>query len=137
MPMIQTYAHQKALHEARLDIKTLERLFANLITDGTNCSPFESDIIVQKAKEIFAIGDHPEGNILQPGQMIWTAIDINEPPGKLLKHCKLKRIIITHMDPKRGYRSATTIWPFSQAPATDPSDEQGGVFAGVDVATMM
>ena len=98
--MIQTYAHQKELHELRLDIKTLERLFANLITDGTNCSPFESDVIVEKAKEVFAIGDHAEGNILQPGQMIWTAIDINEPPGKPLKHCKLKRIIITHINPK-------------------------------------
>lgn len=71
---------------------TVERLFANLITDCTNCSPFESDIIVEKAKEVFAIGDHAEGNILQPEQMIWTAIDINEPPGKPLKHCKLKRI---------------------------------------------
>ena len=98
--MIQTYAHQKELHELRLDIKTLERLFANLITDGTNCSPFESDVIVEKAKEVFAIGDHAEGDILQPGQMIWTAIDINEPPGKPLKHCKLKRIIITHINPK-------------------------------------
>ena len=98
--MIQTYAHQKELHEARLDIKTMERLFANLITDGTNCSPFESDIIVEKAKEVFAIGDHAEGNILQPGQMIWTAVDINEPPGKPLRNCKLQRIIITHIDPK-------------------------------------
>ena len=98
--MIQTYAHQKQLHEARLDIKTLESLFANLITDGTNCSPFESDIIVEKAKEVFAIGDHAEGNILQPGQMIWTAVDINEPPGKPLNNCKLKRITITHMQPK-------------------------------------
>lgn len=98
--MIQTYAHQKELHESRLEVKTLERLFANLITDGTNCSPFESDIIVEKAKEVFAIGDHSEGNILQPGQMIWTAIDINEPPGKPLKYCKLKRIIITHINQK-------------------------------------
>ena len=56
--MIQTYAHQKELHEARIDIKTLERLFANVITEGTNCSPFESDIIVEKAKEVFAIGDY-------------------------------------------------------------------------------
>jgi len=30
-PMIQTYAHQKELHEAGLDIEILERLFANLI----------------------------------------------------------------------------------------------------------
>ena len=98
--MIQTYAHQKELHESRLEIKTLEQLFANLITDGTNCSPFKSEIIVGIAKEVFAIGDHSEGNILQPGQMIWTAIDMNEPPGKPLKHCKLKRIIITHINPK-------------------------------------
>jgi len=50
--MIQTYTHQKELHEARLDTNTLERLFAPLIADGTNCSPFESDIIVEKAKEV-------------------------------------------------------------------------------------
>lgn len=98
--MIQTYAHQKELHESRLDIKTLERLFANVITEGTNCSPFESDIIVDKAKEVFAIGDHAEGHILQPGQMVWTAIDINEPPGKPLRGCRLRRIIITHIAPK-------------------------------------
>lgn len=98
--MIQTYAHQKELHEARIDIKTLERLFANVITEGTNCSSFESDIIVEKAKEVFAIGDHSEGRILQPGQMIWTAVDINEPPGKPLGGCQLRRIILTHIAPK-------------------------------------
>ena len=98
--MIQTYAHQKELHEARIDIKTLERLFANVITEGTNCSSFESDIIVEKAKEVFAIGDHCESGILQPGQMIWTAVDINEPPGKPLKDCQLKRVTLTHISPK-------------------------------------
>ena len=51
--MIQTYAHQKELHENRLDLKTIEGMFTNLITDGTNCSPFESEIIVEKAKEVF------------------------------------------------------------------------------------
>jgi len=98
--VIQTYAHQKELHESRLSIKTLECMFANLITDGTNCSPFESEIIVEKAKEVFAIGDHSEANILQPGQMIWTAVDMNEPPGKPLKGCQLRRIILTHINPK-------------------------------------
>jgi hypothetical protein len=97
--MMPTYAHQKQLQEARLDTKTLERLFANLITDGTNCSPFESDIIVEKAKEVFAIGDHAEGNVLHPGQMVWTAVNITEPPGKPLKQCGLKRIVITHIHP--------------------------------------
>jgi len=75
-------------------------MFTNLITDGTNCSPFESEVIVEKAKEVFAIGDHAEGNILQPGQMIWTALDMKEPLGKPLKECKLRRIILTHIKPK-------------------------------------
>jgi hypothetical protein len=39
-------------------------MFVNLITEGTNCSPFESAVIVEKAKEVFAIGEHAEGNIL-------------------------------------------------------------------------
>ncbi|MBW1993090.1 MAG: DUF1670 domain-containing protein [Deltaproteobacteria bacterium] len=98
--MIQTYAHQKQLHEARIDIKTLERLFANIITEGTNCSAFESDIIVEKAKEVFAIGDHAACRILQPGQMVWTAVDMNEPPGKPLRACRLRRITLTHIAPK-------------------------------------
>lgn len=98
--MIQTYAHQKELHESRISIKTLESMFANLITEGTNCSPFESEIIVEKAKEVFAIGEHSETNILQPGQMVWTAVDMNEPPGKPLKSCQLRRIILTHIHPK-------------------------------------
>jgi len=85
------------LQEARLDIKCCERLFANLITNGTNCSPFESEIIVEKAKEIFAIGEHAGGNILQPIQMIFTAIDCNEPHEKPLKRCKLKRIVLTQI----------------------------------------
>lgn len=97
--MIQTYAHQKVLHEACLDIKTLERFFTNLLTDGANCSPFEPDIIVETTKEVFTIGDHAEGTILQLGQMIRMAIYINEPPGKPLKLCKLKRFAITPIDP--------------------------------------
>ena len=85
--MLPIYAHQKQLQEARLHKKTLERLFANLIADSTNCCPFESDIIVEKAKEVFAMGDHAEGNVLHPGQMVWTAVDIAKPPGKPRKQC--------------------------------------------------
>ncbi len=49
--MIQTYAHQKELHENRLDLKTIEGMFTNIITDDTNCSPFESGNIVENQKK--------------------------------------------------------------------------------------
>lgn len=51
--MIQTYAHQKKLHDNRLGLKTIKGMFTNFITDGTNYSPFESEIIVEKGKEVF------------------------------------------------------------------------------------
>ena len=37
-PMGQTYANQKKLHETRLDLKTIESMFTNLIAHGSNCS---------------------------------------------------------------------------------------------------
>ncbi len=66
-----------------MDIKILERLFFILIKEGTNCTSFEFDMIVEKAKEVFAIGDHAEGNILPSRQVIRIAIDINKSPDRL------------------------------------------------------
>ncbi len=56
----------------------------NLITEGTNCLPFEFEVLVEKGKEVFAIGNHAKHNILEPGQMIWT--------GKYMNVWKLDRL---------------------------------------------
>lgn len=140
--MIQTYAHQKELHEARLDIKTCERLFANMITAGTNCSPFESEIIVEKAKEVFAIGEHAEGNILHPGQMVWTAIALDEPPGKPLKECKLQRIVLTHLAPKEDAEVRRKFGPTAKRKQqiqrmSDEARQQGALLTQEDLAEIL
>lgn len=96
--MIQNYNHQKELMQARLDIKTCETMFINIINQGTSCSPFESQIIARKAKEVYCIGEYSEGRILQPGQMVWLAVSANEPAGKAMEDCQMKRIIITYID---------------------------------------
>ena len=59
--MIQINADQKGLHEILLDLKIIESTCTIHITDDTNCSPFESEIIVEKAKEVFAIDDDRRG----------------------------------------------------------------------------
>jgi len=140
--MIQTYAHQKQLHEARLDIKTCEQLFANMITAGTNCSPFESEIIVEKAKEVFALGEHAEGNILQPGQMVWTAIALDEPPGKPLKECKLQRIVLTHLAPKEDAEVRRKFGPTAKRKQqvqrmSDEARQQGALLTQEDLAEIL
>lgn len=105
--MIQNYAHQKELMQARIDIKSCETMLGNIIDRGTSCSPFETQIIVAKAKEVFCIGEHSEDGKLQVGQMIWLAVSAKEPPGKPLKECQMKRVILTYFKPhdEEVYRS--------------------------------
>lgn len=94
--MRPTYARQKALHQARIDVKSCERMLSNLISDGTSCSRFESDVIVEKAKEVFGLGEYAEGTTLQPGQMVWLALSAQDGAGKPLVCCQFRRVVLTH-----------------------------------------
>jgi hypothetical protein len=98
--MISNYANQKELMQARIDIKTCETMLENIIINGTSCSPFESEIIVDKAKEVFCIGEYAETRTMNPGQIIWLAVTASEGPGKEIAKCKMKRVTLTFMDIK-------------------------------------
>lgn len=98
--MISNYAYQKELMQARIDIKTCETMLENLIKEGTSCSPFESEIIVDKAKEVFCIGEYSETRTLKPGQMMWLAVSADEGPGKEITKCKMNRVVLTYVDLK-------------------------------------
>ena len=54
----------------RLELKGAEETFSRLIVDGTSCTPFESAIIAEKAKEVFRIEESGENRMPQNGQMI-------------------------------------------------------------------
>lgn len=96
--MLKNYQHEKELQRERIEGKSCESLFSNIIVQGTNCSHFESEIIVEKAKEVFRIGEWSEGRTLQPGQMVYIAVSCTEPAGKPLEECAKERIVLTHLD---------------------------------------
>ncbi len=48
--MILSYELKKEQLRERLNLKSAEQAFSHQIVNGTNCSPFESEIIVEKAK---------------------------------------------------------------------------------------
>ena len=52
--MIVSQAVKKEQIQRRLNLKTAEEAFSREIVRGTNCSPFEAEIIVEKALEAFA-----------------------------------------------------------------------------------
>ena len=93
--MVKTYHDRSEESTKRLELRSTAHSLTRIISEGTNCSPFEASIITEKAQEVFRIGDHHEKESLQPGQMIWQAISEDEPPGKPLYECKFKRIRLT------------------------------------------
>jgi DNA-binding CsgD family transcriptional regulator len=95
--MIVTQNRKKEQELARLKLKCAESAFRSVIVRGTNCSPFESQIIADKAREMFAVGEWSDGRVLEDGQMIFHAAAADEPPGKPLAENRLVRLILSHV----------------------------------------
>jgi hypothetical protein len=97
--MIVTAEQRKDQADERLRLRCSAERFANVITEGTNCSRFEADVITEKAQEVFHLGEYGDEAVLQPGQMVWQAIDRDEPAGKPLKECRYVRVRLTLLRP--------------------------------------
>jgi len=93
--MIETTQVRNAQSIERLHYRSSSHTLQNVIVQGTNCSPFEANIITEKAEEILRVGRYSPENTLQPGQMMWRAMDEKEPPGKPTKECLFKTIRLT------------------------------------------
>lgn len=96
--MIVSQSLKKEQMYQRLNLKTAEESLKSIIVTGTNCSRFESKIIVEKAKESFGLGQYEEGRVLLDGQMIFHAISADIPPGVAISESMKKRVILTVLD---------------------------------------
>ncbi len=93
--MIHTTSMRKNQAEDRISIRSSARSLTNIIASETSCSPFEAEVITEKAQEAFKIGSYGYEHQALPGQMAWKAISADEPPGKPLKSCIFKDIRLT------------------------------------------
>ncbi len=80
----------------RNQVKDLGAYIFNFLVSGTNCSNFESKIISEEIKSKISLFV-PE--VIIPGKMIYSGVDMNEPAGKPLKDCKKNIIYLTFLDP--------------------------------------
>lgn len=95
--MVVTQELKKDQMFRRLELKSAEETFTTEIVSGTNCSHFESAIIVRKAKEAFRIGEYAEGHVLQDGQMVFHAVSEKAPPGVPIERCAKVRVVLSHV----------------------------------------
>ena len=77
--------------------KSAEESFGSQIVGGTNCSPYEAQIIVDKAKKVFGLGEYSENKVLHDGQMVFFAVSAGVPPGVKIDECERVRVVLTHI----------------------------------------
>ena len=80
----------------RLSFKTLDRQFQQEAIEGLSCSPLEAKALTAIVKEVyFPLLEEKSIENIRPGQIVVQAIDLNEPPGKPIKKCMFKSVILT------------------------------------------
>ena len=79
----------------RLDSKTLDARFTAEIEQGLNCSPFESEAVLEVVKEVFFPFLSAEAGELSPGKISLVAVATDEPAGKPVADCKKQTVCLT------------------------------------------
>src|SRR5580658_818794 len=79
----------------RLDSKTLDARFTTEIEQGLNCSPFESEAVLDVVKEVYFPFLSAEAAEPSPGKISLVAVAADEPAGKPVADCKKQTICLT------------------------------------------
>ena len=72
----------------RLHSKTLDARFTTEIQQGLNCSPFESEAVLDVVKEVYFPFLSAEASRLSPGKISLIAVAADEPAGKPVADCR-------------------------------------------------
>ena len=78
----------------RLNAKTLDQMFVNMVEQGYECPPFVSNAILATAKSVF-VPDQSNPGVMNVGQVKILGIAASEPAGKPLSECEMKTAVLT------------------------------------------
>ncbi len=78
----------------RLNAKTLDQMFINMVEQGYDCPPFVSNAILQTARSVFS-PDQSNPDILNVGQIKILGLSSSEPAGKPLSDCQMETAVVT------------------------------------------
>lgn len=78
----------------RLNAKTLDQMFVNMVEQGYECPPFVSNAILETAKSVF-VPDQSNQDPMNVGQVMILGIAASEPAGKPLSECEMKTAVVT------------------------------------------
>ncbi len=80
----------------RLESKTLDAQFLTTVEQGLNCSPFESQAVLEVVKEVyFPFLAQAQTSVPLPGRITLVAVCADEPAGKPIAKCSKRTICLT------------------------------------------
>ena len=79
----------------RLNSKTLDARFLNEIQNGLNCSPFESEAVLDVVKEVYFPFLDEQCVKAPPGKITLIAVSADEPAGKPVVDCEKQSVCLT------------------------------------------
>jgi DNA-binding CsgD family transcriptional regulator len=79
----------------RLNSKTLDARFTTEIEQGLNCSPFESNAVLDVVKEVYFPFLTTEAGEPAPGKITLIAVAADEPAGKPVAACNKQTVCLT------------------------------------------
>jgi hypothetical protein len=80
----------------RLESKTLDAQFLTTVQQGLNCSPFESEAVLNVVKEVyFPFLAQAQTSALLPGKITLVGVCADEPAGKPIAKCEKRTICLT------------------------------------------
>lgn len=85
----------------RLQWKTLDARFKTILEQGLNCSPFESEAVLQAVQEVYFPFLQPSESGPRPGFVTVVAVSAEESAGKPLRDCQK---VTVHLELHRGQK---------------------------------
>ena len=90
---VQNHSRNELL---RMEAKTLDAQFLTTIQQGLNCSPFESEAVLEVVKEVyFPFLARAQTSSLLPGKISLVGVCADEPAGKPIARCAKRTIFLT------------------------------------------
>ena len=137
--MIMCNGNTLSDQERRLRHKSQDQQLVNRVVDGTGASPWEAEIFVNVAKEVYFhdANDRP----LQSGQVRYECVAYGEPAGKPVSKCQMKTVVLTmlHSDDLqiRSKDGLQGLRMHVLQRLTEEAREQGGLLSQEDIARLL
>jgi len=138
--MMMTPENRAEDQARRLELKTQDQRLKVLAVEGTGMSPWEADILVGVAREVYFA--EPGVGPLRTGQMRFECVATGEGAGKPIRECRMATVVLTVFEPKEDLPLLHQQGQAARRKSlvqrlAEEAREQGGLLSQEDLALLL